>query len=111
MNITPGVLDPEITLSTSILATETAELIDENTYQVLELRTSSGAASLYLVSKFPNVHVDCSDILAELVICVQNNIQFLDLNNIQVFELHGCQILPVDKKYNIIFCSPPASQT
>ena len=103
MNITPGVLDPEITLSTSILATETAELIDENTYQVLELRTSSGAASLYLVSKFPNIHVDCSNILPELVICVQNIIQ--------VFELDGCQILPVDKKYNIIFCSPPASQT
>jgi len=111
IQVTKNVFDPIITKSTSILAIETLKLIDKNTKSVLELGTGCGAVALYIANQFPDLKVDCSDILDEAINCIKANIENLGLKNIQCFKSDGYQSIEKNSKYDIIFCSPPASQT
>lgn len=111
ITVPEGILDPVISKSTGILATETEKLISPETENILELGTGSGAVAIYLAKQFPNLQIDASDILPEAVECTRRNTEINSLTNITVFESDGYQSLPENKKYDVIFCSPPASQT
>ncbi len=105
LEVGPGVLiaRPE----TELLVDKCAEVIEANGLSdIAEIGVGSGAVSIVLARKFPNLHITATDISADALYYAKRNIERYDLA--ERIDLVECSLLEgVDAHVEMIVSNPP----
>lgn len=81
-------------------------LPEEQSCQIADLGTGSGAIALSLAHERPNWHLDAVDASADALAVAQLNAQNLQISNVNFYQGSWCEALP-QKKYDAIISNPP----
>ena len=104
LTVTPNVLIPRP--ETELLIETALNKITQETADIADLGTGSGAIAIALASEHPKWNIIATDISKDALKLAQDNALNLQLKNIEFYHGNWCEALP-NKKFDLIISNPP----